>query len=125
MLEQTALMLKEAFPEVTKVGLMSTTGTRQTGVYRELLEPMGYTVLEVEEAVQEELHGSIYNTEWGIKAVTPCTEKARNNFMRYTELLAQQGAEAVILGCTEIPLALPEATLEFTGRVIPLVDPVA
>jgi len=125
MLEETAAMLQADYPECRKIGLMSTTGTRSTGVYKQLLEPLGFTVIEVDEEVQPELHDTIYNKSWGVKAVTPCTPKARDNFIGYTKQLAEKGAEAVILGCTEIPLALPEATLDCNGKSIPLVDPVA
>nr|MQY76470.1 aspartate racemase [Spirochaeta sp.] len=65
-------------------------------------------------------HDSIYNKDWGIKAVTPVSSRARNNFINYAHLLIDQGVEAVILGCTEIPLALWER--ELAGVV--LIDPV-
>ena len=42
------------------------------------------------------------------------------NSRSYASALKGMGAEAIILGCTEIPLALPEP--DFEG--IPLVDPV-
>ena len=99
---------------------MSTTGTRESRVYRDLLEPQGYEVLEVPSEMQPELHDTIYNQEWGIKAVSPITLQAVQNFRRYAATLKAMGAEAIILGCTEIPLALPDP--EFDG--IPLVDPV-
>jgi len=68
---------------------------------------------------QPELHNSIYDQHWGIKAVSPVTEKARNNFEEYANMLCEQGAQVIILGCTEIPLALPEQTF----RGVPLIDP--
>lgn len=37
-------------------------------------------------------------------------------------MLASQGAQAIVLGCTEIPLALPEPVLP--GTKVVLVDPV-
>jgi aspartate racemase len=52
MLEETVKMIKEISPNCKNVGLMSTTGTRSTRVYRDLLEPQGYTVTEVPEADQ-------------------------------------------------------------------------
>eukprot|EP00746_Dinoflagellata_sp_MGD_P022364 gnl/MRDRNA2_/MRDRNA2_152299_c0_seq1.p1 gnl/MRDRNA2_/MRDRNA2_152299_c0~~gnl/MRDRNA2_/MRDRNA2_152299_c0_seq1.p1 ORF type:complete len:359 (+),score=61.68 gnl/MRDRNA2_/MRDRNA2_152299_c0_seq1:83-1159(+) len=120
MLEETVRLIQDLAPNCRKIGLMSTTGTRKSRVYRDLLEPKGYEVVEVPEAMQAEVHDTIYNKEWGIKAVSPVTEKAVSNFHRYTQTLIKQGAEAVILGCTEIPLAMPDH--EFEG--VPLVDPV-
>ncbi len=120
MLDECADLITELLPEAERIGLMSTTGTRSVRVYNEILEPKGLELIEVPEEMQAELHDSIYNLEWGIKAVSnPVTERARNNFLKYVDKLREAGAEAVILGCTEIPLALPEADL--TGT--PLIDP--
>jgi len=124
MLEETVASIAKDLPECKVIGLMSTTGTRETGVYRSLLEPAGYKVVEVEEELQPELHDTIYNREWGIKAVFPVSEKARSNFTTYARRLVDMGAEAVILGCTEIPLAMPEPTLSHGDKTVPLVDPV-
>lgn len=119
MIEETAKLIDSTIPNARKIGLMSTTGTRRTGVYNEILVQKGFSLLEVPEELQDELHDTIYNRQWGIKAVSPVTIKARNNFRKFTELLADRGAEAIILGCTEIPIALPESSF----RGIPLIDP--
>ncbi|MFH0776217.1 MAG: amino acid racemase [Patescibacteria group bacterium] len=120
MLRETAAFVKANFPEMKKIGLMSTTGTRQVGVYRAIFEPLGFEIVEVPEANQSELHDTIYNQQFGIKAINnPVTPQARANFEKYVALLKDGGAEAVILGCTEIPLALPEKDLNGT----PLIDP--
>jgi len=120
MIDETAKMIRQIAPEVSTIGLMSTTGTRQVGVYRQLLETKGMEVLEVPEVIQPELHDSIYNRKWGIKAVSPVSTRAKNNFEGYARGLAERGAGVIILGCTEIPLALPGA--DYEG--ILLVDPV-
>ena len=120
MLKETAEFINSSFPDVKKIGLMSTTGTRQLGVYNEELEPLGFEITEVPNEMQQELHDSTYNEKWGIKAVSPVSDKARYNFFKYSRILKEQGAEVIILGCTEIPLALPGQ--QFDG--IPLVDPV-
>lgn len=119
MLEETASLIKEILPDARNIGLMSTIGTRRVSVYEQILTPWGYRLLQVPEKVQGELHDSIYNPEWGIKAVSPVTARARDNFLRYTEILYEQGVDAIILGCTEIPLALPES--KYQG--VPLIDP--
>ena len=40
-------MIQEVTPAAKKIGLMSTTGTRSSKVYHNLLEPLGYEVVEV------------------------------------------------------------------------------
>lgn len=119
MLEEVADLIFQIQPQAKTVGLMSTTGTRTVHVYNDVLESRGLKIVEVPQDIQPELHESIYNKAWGIKAVTPVTSKARGNFEKYANLLCEQGAQAIILGCTEIPLALPEKTF----NDVPLIDP--
>ncbi len=52
------------------------------------------------------------NTEYGIKAFSdPVTEKARKDLLDVAVSLNGQGAEAIILGCSEIPLAIHETII--------------
>lgn len=120
MLKETAAMTRQIAPGAKTIGLMSTTGTRTAGVYNMILQPLGFRIIQVPLELQADLHDSIYNKDWGIKAVTPVSPRARDNFINYAKLLRDQGAEAIILGCTEIPLALWERKL--VGVV--LIDPV-
>ncbi|MEK6984438.1 MAG: amino acid racemase [Nanoarchaeota archaeon] len=119
MLEETANFIRQYSPDAKKIGLRSTTGTRSAGVYNDILGPFGYEIIQVPEKMQAKLHDSIYNNKWGLKAVSPITPIARSNFEKYAEILRGKGAEVIVLGCTEIPLALPEKKF----RNIPLVDP--
>ncbi|MBI4130553.1 aspartate/glutamate racemase family protein [Candidatus Roizmanbacteria bacterium] len=121
MIRETATMIEQVIPGVRKIGLMSTSGTRTIGVYQQILEPMNYEVIQVPQDLQEELHETIYDKQWGIKAVFPVTQKARKRFEQYVQLLKAQQAEAVILGCTEIPLALPEKELFGIRLIDPMV----
>jgi aspartate racemase len=118
MLRETGALVEALAPGARRVGLMSTTGTRASGVYAGALGD-AIEILEVPEAEQANLHDAIYNDEWGIKACAPVTARARAAFEGYASQLVDMGAEAIVLGCTEIPLALPEPRL----RGVPLVDP--
>ena len=69
--------------------------------------------------MQRELHESIFHPLWGIKSKTTVDERIRRNFLTYTDCLVSRGAQAIILGCTEIPLALPDPSI----HGIPLIDP--
>lgn len=112
MIREAVNMISEVAPDARKIGLISTTGTRNLRIYRDLLEPLGYEVLEVPEKMQSQVHDTIYNKEWGLKAKSsPVTRKARNNCVRFIKHLAEEGAQAGVLGCTEIPLALTEKRL--------------
>jgi len=121
MIEEVGAYIKANYPEAKKIGLMSTTGTRNTRVYHNTLESNGLEVVEVPETTQAELHDSIYNPEWGIKAMGNISEndQARKNFLSYSDTLNKLGAHVIVLGCTEIPIALPESIFRGT----PLIDP--
>lgn len=102
-----------------EIGLLSTSGTRKTGVYREKFNAVGMDVLEVDEDIQPSVHDAIYNAEYGIKALNFACPKVVEAFRGFVRELIEKGATAVILGCTEIPIALPEK--EFDGAL--LIDP--
>ena len=119
MIEETIKEILKSHPTVQKVGLMSTTGTRKTGVYSNQLQIKGIEPVEIPEKIQDKLHDSIYNKEWGIKAVSPVSAKATANFEEFSNYLIKNDAEIIILGCTEIPLALPYKEY----KDIPLIDP--
>ena len=51
------------------IGLMSTTGTRTSRVWHDLLEPLGYKVVEVPEEQQADVHDAIYNKSWGTRSL--------------------------------------------------------
>eukprot|EP00644_Phytophthora_capsici_P011060 jgi/Phyca11/545438/estExt2_Genewise1Plus.C_PHYCAscaffold_180038 len=112
MLEETVAFIERWLPSCKRVGLMSTTGTRNSRVYHGLLEPRGYTVVEIQAGLmQQELHESIYNREWGVKSTAPAVSpRSQANFHRYALRLREQGAEAIILGCTEIPFVFAGKT---------------
>lgn len=102
-----------------QIGLLSTTGTRKTGVYREMFDSAGMKVLEVTENMQPNIQDAIYNPKYGIKALSSACPKVVEAFRGFVRELKKKGATVVILGCTEIPIALPEK--EFEGVV--LIDP--
>ena len=102
------------------VGVLSTTGTRKEGIYRKPLQDAGFTVLEPGDEEQEIVHEAIYHPEWGIKAQSsPVAPRARQLLEQAANQLIHRGAGCVIMGCTEIPLALTASHI----REIPLIDP--
>jgi aspartate racemase len=103
-----------------KIGILCTIGTRDSGVYDRLLTAAGYVPFYLPPEEHAEVHEAIYNREWGIKGASPVTAKAVDVVTGKVERLAGEGAAAVILGCTELPIAL--GGLSHKGT--PLVDPV-
>lgn len=112
MIRETAVYLQTAYPSVRRVGVLATTGTRRACIYPTTLEPLGFIVLYPPDAMQENVvHRAIYDPDYGIKANSVVSARARRELQDAAAYLVAQGAEAVILGCTEIPLALPETAV--------------
>lgn len=103
-----------------KVGVLSTTGTRSVGLYERALAAAGLDILQVPEEEQRHLHEAIYNLQWGLKAVSPPDPRAVRCVEHYAAMLTDARADALILACTELPLAL--TTRQFRG--VPVIDPV-
>lgn len=119
MLQETLRALGSESPGIRRVGILSTTGTRESGVYDRLLVDAGLEFRYVRPDRQPGLHELIYHRQWGLKAVSPPDERAVERLRRCADELIDSGVQAVILGCTELPLGLPGR--EYRG--IPLVNP--
>ena len=110
MIEEVANYLAAHHPDIQRVGLLCTTGTAQSGVYPETLASLGLDVFAPEADLQDLVQAAIYDPAAGIKAQSfPVTEWARDRLLHVANALRERGAMAVVLGCTEIPLAIPEA----------------
>lgn len=121
MLDETVRLLAALAPHRCKVGVLVTTGTRHARVFHDLLEPLGYEVVEVSTQTQMELQDTIQNPQWGIKSTAPAVNpRCVANMESYARQLIARGASVVVLGCTEIPFAFGGATA-FGG--VPLLDP--
>ena len=88
----------------TSVGLLGTRFTMEMGFYRERLEQRGLTAL-IPEVDRTNLNGIIYDELCrGI-----VRDESRKVYVDAIARLAARGAEAVILGCTEIGMLIDDA----------------
>jgi aspartate racemase len=120
MVEEAALFVRHAFPDVTRVGVLSTVGTQLSGVYPAVLGRHGLRAVTLEDSEHRRLvHDSVYDPEFGVKAhASPVSERARANALTAVERARAAGAEVVVLACTELPLAVPEGVVGGT----PVID---
>jgi len=120
MLEVLVEEIVKHYPNAQNVGIVSTLGTYRTNVYPNLLDNVGLTAVIPDEGTQIQLHNAIYDTEYGIKSIAnPVSDKARTILQNTVLDLIAHGSHVVVLGCTEVPLALTEK--EVHG--ITLIDP--
>lgn len=103
---------------VAKVGLLATTGTYHAGLYDQALRQAGLQCHKPEPEERERLMHGIYQ---GVKAGNMAL--ARECFVGVGEALARRhGLSTLVLGCTEIPLAV-SAGPGMAG--LDLIDPAA
>jgi aspartate racemase len=96
-----------------RVGLLGTQAVMQGAVYQPILEPRGIDILLPQPRECVQLDG-IIRAEL-IRGDYPL--RSRGFVLDIISSMAAQGAEAVILGCTELPLLLQEEE-----PVLPLLD---
>lgn len=119
LVEETAKFIHTHYPN-QKVGVLSTTGTRDTGLYTDILAKFGIESIAPQDDLQHMVHQAIYSEEYGIKAFSsPVTEKTKADLIYVLSELKNQGAQIIVLACTELPLALTENSY-FS---LPTVDP--
>jgi aspartate racemase len=88
-----------------RVGLLGTRITMEDGFYAEGLEARGLTALLPSAAQRGELDRIIFE-ELALGRLEPASRQA---CLRIAGELVARGAEAVILGCTELPLLLADS----------------
>jgi aspartate racemase len=100
-----------------KVGLLGTRYTMEKDFYKQRLkDKFDIEVVVPDEAQREILHNIVYEELClGIIA-----DESRNKVLAMIDSLHQQGAECIILGCTEIPLLVTQQDTD-----IPLYDTTA
>ncbi|HEX7071371.1 MAG TPA: amino acid racemase [Rhodothermales bacterium] len=121
MIRETARYIRNEVPGVRRIGLLSTLAVYRLKLYHNALQEVGLETVVPDEDVQEEVvNRTIFDPVFGIKAqANPVTDRARQNLLDAIGHLADRGADAVILGCTELPLAVTES--EVNG--VPVLDP--
>ena len=87
-----------------RVGLLGTRYTMEQPFYRDRLTEMGLDVLVPRDDQRQLVHDVIYNE----LCVSELRSKSRERFKEIIADLARGGAQAVILGCTEIGLLIKQ-----------------
>ena len=106
--EETAKEIsKDGF---TKIGLLGTKITMEQTFFKDKLSKAGIAAIIPGSAEREFISESIFN-ELGKGIFRPGTKK---RYLQIIEELKNQGAEGVILGCTEIPLIIKQSDCYIT-----------
>lgn len=110
MIRETAATLREQ--GVVRAGLLATDGTVQAGVYDDALAQYGIEALHPGPEGQQEIMNIIYQ---GVKAGVMLDP---SGFHAVLQDLLGRGAQTLILGCTELPIAFEQYAID-----LPSIDP--
>ncbi len=109
MVDETVEYIKYKIPQKQAIGILSTTGTYKQKIYYNRLLRDNYIPVIPDPDIQNLVHNSIYHPEYGIKTQNgKITRTAKSQLYDVMNIMKQQGAKAIILGCTEIPLAVQQ-----------------
>jgi aspartate racemase len=96
-------------PQIKTVGLMATTGTINGGLFQKRLAVEGIKTIVADKTRQSKVMQAIYD----IKNSQPARSQAQivSDLAAAADDLISKGAQGIIAGCTEIPLALKQEHL--------------
>ncbi|MFA6815047.1 MAG: amino acid racemase [Lentisphaeria bacterium] len=116
MIEETADFIVQKNPDIKRVGLLATSGTVGSGVYKAPLKRKNIELLIPSANSQTALVMEAIYGKKGIKA--GFREEPKILLLKAAEELVKNHAELIILGCTEIPLVLTNGDMN-----VPFIDP--
>jgi aspartate racemase len=117
--EETVKYIGKNLKGTTKIGLIATEGTIHTGLFQKAFPHGAIELLLPHPEVQRKwVTEAIYGKK-GIKAMGP-SDDSKRLLLKASQSLIRQGAQAIIAGCTEVPLVLKEGDLP-----IPVIDPIS
>ena len=87
--------------KVKKVGVLATSGAMKTKMYQNSFHKFDIEVVEVPVEIQELVHTSVFSFR-----LEGLNNENEEMMLRAAKYLIDHGAEALIMGCTEIPLVL-------------------
>ena len=113
MIEETAKETQKRISPIQKVGLLASIGTYKTEIYHQHFKKYNIEIISPEEKDKEKVLKVIHAVKAG-----NLSEKIKKNILKIAQKLIDKRAEAIITGCTEIPLILKEGDIP-----VPIIDP--
>lgn len=100
MIHETALAVKQK--GLKKIGLLASPSTLKYQLYQRELEALQIEVIVPNTQQEDVIVGVIYDIIHGN------LETTQQRLLKVSDELMKSGAEAIILGCTELPLVFPQ-----------------
>ena len=116
LLDEGVKWAKNEVPQLRKAGLVASTGTLESQLFHDVFSKAGVKIIHPEEDEQNKVMDAIFGPE-GIKAGFT-SGFPKETLVSIVKVLIARGADAIIAGCTEVPLVLKEQDIP-----APLVEP--
>ena len=102
MIREVSYAVKASLPECQRVGLLATSGTTASNLYQTEFQKIGVEVVVPDPEYQTKVMDAILTIKSGHEK-----DRAREELTKVANLLIEQGrAQALILGCTDIPVVI-------------------
>jgi len=119
LLDESLKWAQDKVPGLKKAGLISSTGTKVSRMFHNTFGRAGIDVLAPDEDEQEDVVMEAIFGKGGIKAGV-MSGRPKEMIVGMARALVARGAEAIIAGCTEVPLVLKEEDIP-----VPLIEPMS
>ena len=116
LLAEAVKWAQKEVPGLRKAGLVAATGTLESRLFQDIFGSAGIEVIHPEPDEQDQVMEAIFGPK-GIKAGFP-SGFAKETLVNTARILVVRGADAIIAGCTEVPLVLKEMDIS-----VPLIEP--
>lgn len=116
-IDEAVLEARRKVPGIQRIGIMATTAAMQADVYGKSCRKFDIEIIPVPENVQSRMQSAIFDHDYGFK-YNGRTERCVSEAAAVAQYLIEHNAEALIMGCTEIPLILEDSVFS-----VPLIDP--
>jgi len=103
MIEVTVETIVKLYPKAT-IGILGTLGTFQYNVYGNALTAKQISFIQPDEIHQKKVHQSIYDVKFGIKVTGKINDESLQLVYNVIQYLISNGADTILLGCTELSL---------------------
>jgi aspartate racemase len=113
MIEETARYCRRKFPRLETFGLLAGSSTVALGLYAQAFQKVRKKILNPRPETQDKVMNCIYEIKAGNLGA-----QVKEELLQAAQELAEAGAQAILLGCTEVPLVLQDGDLP-----LPFVDP--
>jgi aspartate racemase len=116
LLDESLGYAKKNIPGIKKAGLVASSGTVASKLFHTTFEKAGIEIITPSSVEQKRIQNAIFGKK-GIKAGFT-TGAPKETIIAMARILIKRGAEAVIAGCTEVPLVLEPKDI-----FVPFIEP--